>query len=499
MMGKRVAIYSRVSTAEQAEDDKASLTEQERLCREYCQEKGYSVSTVYQDIGSGTTRKRPSFLEMLKEARQGTFDVILAWKTDRLARGIYPCSALMEALEESGVAIETVAEPFDRTTFEIRAVLGRIEVENIVQRTTMGREAKMRAGHHHVKAAYGYDYDLETHHWVINESEAQWVKQIFNWYIESLSPNKIAYRLNKDGVPTKLHSRLGWAEKTVSDLVCQEYYVGRCYRNKGRHNKKPRPPEKWISTSMPSIITEEMWEAAKARRSQNKVRSPRNTKKPYITQHILQCEECGTRFHVSSGWGGVPRLMCLRMIKYPQSTPCRLPKSVEYDRIADQLWQGIVKVVGSEEGLEAAVMANASRVKGQKEIIEQRLKEVTARRASLEAEQDRVISWARKGSITEGQLERQLKDISAESEEYSSEQNRLLADLKLVGNGDEVYRQARGLIPMMKARINDHLTEEDRQEIVDSLVRRAILDGSGDLTIEFKVPRPEMSFGFSSS
>jgi len=191
--------------------------------------------------------------------------------------------------------------------------------------------------------------------------------------------------------------------------------------------------------------------------------------------------------------------MCLRMIRYPQSTPCRLPKSVEYDRIADQLWQGIVKVVGSEEGLEAAVMANASRVKGQKEIIEQRLKEVTARRASLEAEQDRVISWARKGSITEGQLERQLKDISAESEEYSSEQNRLLADLKLVGNGDEVYRQARGLIPMMKARINDHLTEDDRQEIVDSLVQRALLDGSGDLTIEFKVPRPEMSFGFSSS
>jgi len=161
-MTKRAAIYSRVSTAEQAEDDKTSLIEQERLCHEYCQEKGYSISVSYQDIGSGTTKKRPSFLEMLKEARQGVFDVIIAWKTDRLARGIYPCSALMEAIEESEVTIETVAEPFDRTTFEIRAVLGRIEVENIVQRTTMGREGNMKAGHHHVKAAYGYDYDLET-------------------------------------------------------------------------------------------------------------------------------------------------------------------------------------------------------------------------------------------------------------------------------------------------------------------------------------------------
>ena len=498
-MTKRAAIYSRVSTAEQAEDDKTSLTEQERLCREYCQAKDYSVSASYQDIGSGTTRKRPSFLEMLKEARQQQFDVIIAWKTDRLARGIYPCSALMEAIEESSVTIETVAELFDRTTFEIRAVLGRIEVENIVQRTTMGREAKMRAGHHHVKAAYGYDYDLETHHWVINEAEARWVEQIFNWYIEGISPNRISQRLNAERVLTKLNSRLGWAEKTVSDLVCQEYYAGRCLRNVGRHDKKRRSPEKWIHISAPRIISDEMWEAAKVRRSQNKVLSPRNTKRSYITQHVLECEECGTRFHVAAGWGGAPRLMCFRMIRYPHSTPCRLPKSVDYEIVADQLWRGIVKVVGSEEGLEAAVLANTNRVKGQKETIEQRLKEVTAKRAHFSAEQDRVISWARKAFINEEQLERQIKDIANEDKEYAAEQNRLLADLRLIGNGDEVYQQAREYIPIIKARVNDQITEPDKLEIIDSLVRRARLDGSGDLSIEFKTPRPQMSFGYPSS
>jgi DNA invertase Pin-like site-specific DNA recombinase len=68
-MAKRAAVYSRVSTAEQAEDDKASLNEQERRCREYCQEKGYDVTVSYQDVGSGTTKKRPRFLEMLKDAK----------------------------------------------------------------------------------------------------------------------------------------------------------------------------------------------------------------------------------------------------------------------------------------------------------------------------------------------------------------------------------------------------------------------------------------------
>jgi transcriptional regulator CtsR len=133
-------------------------------------------------------------------------------------------------------------------------------------------------------------------------------------------------------------------------------------------------------------------------------------------------------------------------------------------------------------------------VKGKREIIEQRLKELTAKRADLDLEQDRVISWARKGSITEEQLERQIKAISAESEQYSAEQNRLLADLRLVGSGDEVYRQAQELIPAMKSRVNEALTEQAKRDVIDSLVQRALLDASGDLTIEFKVLRPEMSF-----
>lgn len=494
-MTKRAAIYSRVSTAEQAEDDKASLNEQERRCREYCHEKGYDVVTSYQDIASGTTKKRPRFLEMLNDARQKQFDVIIAWKTDRLARGIYPCSALMEAIEESGVTIETVAEQFDRTTFEIRAVLGRIEVENIVQRTTMGREAKMRAGYHHIKAPYGYDYDPKTHQWVINETEARWVKQIFAWYLDGVSSSKIARRLNAEGVATKLNSRLGWSEKMVSELVNQEFYAGRYYRNKAQHTKKPNPSGKWILTTAPAIVTEEEWQEAKSRRAKNTIRSPRNARRTYLTDHILRCEECGTSFRVASGWGTAPRLMCRRMEQYPHLPPCRLPKSVDYGKVTRQLWGGIVQVVTTQGGLEAAVVANANRVKGKREIIEQRLKELTAKRADLELEQDRVISWARKGSITEDQLERQIKAISAESEQYLAEQNRLLSDLRLVGGGDEVYRQAQEMIPAMKSRVNGALTEKDKRDVLDALVQRALLDASGDLTIEFKVPRPEMSFG----
>ena len=48
---------------------------------------------------------------------------------------------------------------------------------------------------------------------------------------------------------------------------------------------------------------------------------------------------------------------------------------------------------------------------------------------------------------------------------------------------------------LMKARVNDALNEQAKRDVIDSLVRRALLDGSGNLAIEFKVTRPEISFG----
>ena len=105
-------------------------------------------------------------------------------KADRLARGISPCAALYEALENTHITIETVAEPFDRTTFEVRAVLGRIELENIAQRTQMGREGNIKGGNNHIRPPFSWDYDPDTKRWVKNEFEAKWVCQIF---ITSLS------------------------------------------------------------------------------------------------------------------------------------------------------------------------------------------------------------------------------------------------------------------------------------------------------------------------
>lgn len=75
---KRVAIYARVSTTEQAEEG-YSIDEQTRLLRQYCEREGYEVYKEYVDRGiSGKSIKgRAALQQLLDDAKQKSFDIVL--------------------------------------------------------------------------------------------------------------------------------------------------------------------------------------------------------------------------------------------------------------------------------------------------------------------------------------------------------------------------------------------------------------------------------------
>lgn len=78
---KRAANYIRVSSREQATEDKVSLEVQQRDCEAYCRRKGYHiVGPPYVDVQSGTDnrKERAAFERMLEEAKRGAFDIIVA-------------------------------------------------------------------------------------------------------------------------------------------------------------------------------------------------------------------------------------------------------------------------------------------------------------------------------------------------------------------------------------------------------------------------------------
>ena len=489
---KKAAVYARVSTPSQGEEDKVSIPEQVQRIEKYCQEKGYTIADKYVDIGySGAKSKRPEFQRMLNDAKANKFDLIVCWKADRLSRGMYPAAALMEVIEPLGISIEAVEENLDMNYFAMLSVVGKMELDNIKARTQAGREGNIKRGNHHSKSPFGYDYDSAIKQWAKNEFEAKWVVQIFNWYVGGVSVYEIARRLNNAGVPTKNHSPLGWTPQKVSELVNSECYTGVAYYNKRRGTTNdPKDKSQWILMSVPAIINQETWQAAQAKRQSNRSFSPRNTQAVYLTQHILVCEECAKSFLIHSG-NGQARLVCRGMTLYPHLYNCRNPKTLKYQPIAYRLWEGVKAVLESDGGLQAAIQSRVEYVAGKREAIERKLKQLSQKTANSENEKDIVITGFRKGFYNEEELQRQLSAIKEDEQRYKAETDSLLADLRLQGDSQTIYQEARQLIPIMRERLNGNLSNEEKQQIIKLLVRRALLNGFGDLTIEFRTPAPD--------
>ncbi|MBM3143337.1 MAG: recombinase family protein, partial [Chloroflexi bacterium] len=113
---KKVAIYARVSTEEQAERD-LSIPFQLERCRYHAQGKGWEVVKEFVDAGeSARTDKRPEFQKMIASARAKEFDIILIHKFDRFARNDYDFITYEKELDDLGIVVESVSEPGDAST-----------------------------------------------------------------------------------------------------------------------------------------------------------------------------------------------------------------------------------------------------------------------------------------------------------------------------------------------------------------------------------------------
>ena len=152
----KAAGYIRVSKPSQAEEDKVSLGEQRQDIEDHCGVKGYALVKWFQDVGSGASKRRPGFQNLLRDAAAGEFDVVVCWKSDRLSRGLYPATALMEAIEGTDITIEAVKDNIDLNTFGLLAAVGKIELDNIRQRARMGAHGRAARGLIHGTPKFGY-------------------------------------------------------------------------------------------------------------------------------------------------------------------------------------------------------------------------------------------------------------------------------------------------------------------------------------------------------
>ncbi|MBM4427919.1 MAG: recombinase family protein [Chloroflexi bacterium] len=202
-MSRRAVIYIRTSSETQGE--KSSPLEQEEDCRRLAQEKGLQVVRIYRDVEkyrvgnklvepSGSRSDRPGLLAMLKGAARDEFDVILAWREDRLYRGLRSMLMVLETVQDYKIEILLAKENFDSKIAPIRAWAAQIELDGMKERMEVGVKARLKAGKANTgQDRYGYIRIGENIQLV--EEEAKWVRNIFDWYVQKTPLNQIRKHL----------------------------------------------------------------------------------------------------------------------------------------------------------------------------------------------------------------------------------------------------------------------------------------------------------------
>jgi len=248
----RVAYYLRVSTANQAKADKVSLSEQETQIKEFVAQNNWEIYKRYCDEGiSGKNMEtRDSFMEMIDDAKDGKFDVIVAWTTDRLARNLDNMTALRADLKKYNIQVTTVKESTDvvdpRTlymrhdegmkniTAYFRDWSAEEDNKKRVLRFEAGKMGKARKGKIPVKVPYGYhkfvsfkngDPKNKIEEDIIVEDEAIVIREIFDLYDkQSLGMVKIASHLNLKGLKSPTGKK--WCFSTVKYILQNPTYTG---------------------------------------------------------------------------------------------------------------------------------------------------------------------------------------------------------------------------------------------------------------------------------
>jgi DNA invertase Pin-like site-specific DNA recombinase len=144
----RVAIYARVSTANNGQDPMVQVRE----LREYCEHRSLKITGEYVDVGiSGSKEKRPELDRLMTDAHRRRFDCVVVWKFDRFARSVSHLLRALETFKAQGIEFVSFSEQMDTSTpagkmvFTVLGAVAELERSLIVERVKAGlRNAKAK-------------------------------------------------------------------------------------------------------------------------------------------------------------------------------------------------------------------------------------------------------------------------------------------------------------------------------------------------------------------
>ena len=435
----RCAIYTRKSHEEGLEQEFNSLDAQREACEAYIasqKHEGWAALPCRYDDGgfTGGNMDRPGLKALLADIEAGRVDVVLVYKVDRLSRSLMDFSRLVALFETHDVAFVSVTQRFDTTSSMGRLTLNVLLSFAQFERELCGERIRDKIASAKRKGKYvggrpllGYDVDREKMRMVVNDTEANLVRHIFDRFCRLGSCMLVARELNRQGYRMKAWtSRKGkpmgggiWKKTDVHHLLTNRLLLGQVV-----HKDQVYPGEH------EAIIDRKVWDRVHRILAENRTSRANRTRSKTIAilKGLLRCGCCdaamaptyttrrGKRYHY---------YVCHAAGKKGYDT-CEV-KSLPAGQIEEAVFTYLREIFANPEMVARTFRATRAQAAGQRRTLVRQKTELEKRLSELRKAIGRLVR-ATDGKA-EGVLSAELRVLNDEYSEVEGQAQQLDAQL----------------------------------------------------------------------
>jgi len=224
---KKAVFYGRYSPG--SKQTQQSIEGQRRDVEAYAKANGYTLIGEYCDKGlTGKTDKRPEFQRMIKDSHRKLFNYVIVWQLDRFARNKYESAIHKNTLKKNGIKVLSAKE---HISDDPSGVLMEGMLESMAEYYSAELRVKVKRGMNEswlkgqaLGGSSVYGYDVVDKHFIVNETEAQIVRKIFDDYTSGKKTKDIVAWLNKNKILNKRKSEFAYSQ--IIWILKNKKYIG---------------------------------------------------------------------------------------------------------------------------------------------------------------------------------------------------------------------------------------------------------------------------------
>lgn len=484
----RVAAYARVSTA--SNEQLNSYAAQNRYYTDFITaHAGWKMVDMYADEGiSGTSAvKRDDFQRLMADCRRGLIDRVLCKSISRFARNTKECLEAIRELKSIGVSVFFEEQKIDTATMSsetitaIMASLAQKESETIGSNMQWSYQKRMERGEFNTcKAPYGFR--RINNELVIEESEAEVVRLIFERFLSGYSKEEIASELREREFPTRAEVP-EWKVSTINHILKNERYAGNALlakrittdtfprRKVTNHGEKP---QYYVEGSNPAIIAPEIFEKAQEITDRRRIACDHTPKNNPLQKQIF-CGCCGAVFkrrqpRETEYWTCYSR--------YESKEKCEMP-SVSTETIEDAFCRLYYKLKHHGDLILSQMISTHLEIKSRRMLWSLDVIELNKRIADL-TNQNQLLSMLKQQGLVDSDIFISRGNAIAEQlQKAKQEKSRILE-----AEGDQTVQQTQELIDILAD--GPKSIDAFDADLYSSLVERIIVEDGEHISFQLK-------------